>query len=241
MRVIGYMPLHYGVEYLKESLEAILPVCEKFFIMYVNRPSHGHGSNVPCPEKEGELKNIAFGVTGKEKIIWLNGEYGGEGEQRNQIYKYALGYDMMVTCDSDEVFDTHELIEALRFCRDAGEREFGINGYVNFWRSFNEICVDGFRPVRIVNLNNHVGTRSEVKCKIYHFGCAQKESIMRYKYKVHGHADEIRGGWLDDVFYGDTKKDLHPVARDLWNSVKYDKKKLPQALKNHANFNKARI
>ena len=241
MKVVGYMPLHYGTEYLKESLEAVLPVVEKFFIIYSDQPSHGHGNNHGLPETEQQLKEIAFGVEGKEKIVWVNQHFHHEGEQRNYIYKFTGGYDMLVTCDSDEVFSTEELSSALRECRMREEREFGIDGYVNFWRSFNEVCYDGFRPVRIINLNNHVGTRGEVKCTIYHFGCAQKESIMRYKYKVHGHADEIRPNWLDEVYYGDTKEDLHCVSIGLWNSVPYDKNLLREALKNHPNFNKIRI
>ena len=61
---------------------------------------------------------------------------------------------------------------------------------------------------------------------------------MRYKYKIFGHASEIRDKWLDETYYGTTMTDLHPVSLNLWNAVEFDKNTLPEFLKEHANFNK---
>jgi hypothetical protein len=68
---------------------------------------------------------------------------------------------------------------------------------------------------------------------------------MRYKYKVFGHASEIKTDWLDKVHYAWTPEnnfgDLHPVSINLWNAVQYDKNKMPDFLKKHSNFDKILI
>ena len=41
MRVIGLMTIHYGKEYLKESLLSVKNHCEKIVVAYTSKPSHG--------------------------------------------------------------------------------------------------------------------------------------------------------------------------------------------------------
>lgn len=239
MKVIGYMPLHYGAEYLKESLEAILPCVERFIILYTPTPCHGTGTNVTCPDSEQKLKDIALNLS--DKIEWISDKWYQEGEQRDYIVRHTGGYDMLVTVDSDEVVDTQEMKDAILRASKREERNFGIDGYVNFWRSFNHVCIDGFRPVRIINLRNNNRLQGEEKVTIYHFGTAQSREIMEYKYLIHGHKSELRPNWLKDFYYSDRMNDLHPVSFDLWNAVPYNKKKLPEALKKHENYPKERI
>jgi hypothetical protein len=106
--------------------------------------------------------------------------------------------------------------------------------------------LDGFRPIRIENLNNH-NSLQNLNCPltIYHFSTAQSKAVMEYKYSCFGHANEIKADYLEKVFYKWTPEnnfgDLHPVSINLWNAVKFDKNKMPDFLKKHPNFDKTLI
>ena len=241
MKVIGYMPLHYGAEYLKESLLSAIDLVDEFVVLYSPRPSYGYGTDAINPDSEDDLKTISEGVCG-DKLKWISKDYHSEGLHRKEIFNHTNDYDLLVTLDADEVFDTEELRKALDISHEGVHRNYGIDGYVNLWRSFDYACYDGFRPVRVINLNNQHKDQSTLNVTIWHFGCCQNEDIMRYKYLIHGHKDELRTNWLDEVFYGWTPdnqlQNLHPVANGLWNAVEYDKEKMPTYLKEHENFNK---
>jgi len=241
MRVIGNLTIHYGVEYLKECLTSIKDHCEKVVVAYTPNPSHGFGTTDICPDSREVIERICSGVLG-DKLIWDENVYNAENTHRRTVHNYSSGYDLILTIDADEVFKPEEITNALQFAYNNPQRYYGIKGYVNFWRSFNHACYDGFRPIRIENLNNHNQEQNhECHLTIYHFSTAQSEPVMRYKYKIFGHASEIRENWLNDTYYGTTMTDLHPVSIGLWNAVEFDKNTLPEFLKDHANFNKDRI
>lgn len=246
MRVIGFMPLHYGKEYLKESLLSIKDYVEKMVIAYTYKPSQGHKTTLINPDTKEQLFEICNEVLGN-KLIWDEAEsYSMENQHRNVVLKYATGFDLIVSIDADEVFEQTEINNALNYAYTHNERYYGIKGYLNFWRCFDYVCLDGFRPIRIQNLNNHNNLQNlECPLTIYHFSTAQSRELMEYKYSCFGHASEIRKNYLNDIFYKWTQEnnfgDLHPVSFDLWNAVKYDKNKLPDILKSHPNFDKVLI
>lgn len=245
MRVIGFMPIFYGKEYLKESLESIKDFCEKVVIAYTPYPSHGYSSRLICPDIKEDIFEIASKVLG-DKMIWDEGIYHNEGQHRNKIEQYQSGYDLVLSIDADEVFETKELQNALEYAYNGKASRYGIKGYINFWRCFDFACTDGFRPIRIRNLNNNNQVQDlECPLTIYHFSTAQSEAIMRYKYSVFGHASEIRENWLESIHYGwkrdNELKNLHCVAHNIWNAEPFDKTTLPESLKNHPNYNKEYI
>lgn len=239
-RVIAYIPLMYGSEYLEACIKSMENCVEKIMVIYSPIGSQGHRTNIECPEKESDLKEIALKAS--SKVEWHVGYFPHEGAHRDWIYKHTGGYDVMITADSDEVFDEEDLKKAIEFVANGDKRMYGVDGFINFWRSFNHVVLDGFRPYRFVNLKQPALTYGEVKCKIYHFGCCQKEEIVRFKWNVSGHKHELRHNWIDDVYLAwspsNNIPDLHPVARNLWNAAEYDKQTLPDILKNHVNFNK---
>ena len=241
MRVIGYMPLHYGKDYLMESLNSVIDLCDKFVILYTPSPSYGYGSSIKCPESEAELRKIAEDVCGK-KLTWHSRNYHGEGEHRNEIFKFAFGYDLILTVDADEIVDTDEMRKGLEIAYKGVHRNYGIKGYINLWRNFDYACYDGFLPIRVINIHNQHKDMSHLEVKIWHFSTCQSKTIMDYKYEIHGHKSEIRSNWLNDIFYSwnpDNKfDDVHPVAFGLWNPVEYDKQLMPLTLRKHPNFNK---
>lgn len=246
MRVIGFMPIHYGIEYLEASLLSIKNHCEKVVVAYSHKPSQGQPEKGTCPDKAEDIKSICESVLG-DKLIWVEAiNYPSENEHRRVIHNYSQGFDLALSIDADEVYESSELTEALRFAYINTERWYGLKGYVNFWRSFDYACYDGFRPIRIENLKNHNTLQNhECPLTVYHFSTAQSEPVMRYKYGIFGHATEVRADWLDKVYYSWTPQnqfnDVHCVAFGIWNPVKFDKNKLPDSLKKHSNFFKELI
>ena len=246
MKVLGFMTIHYGLEYLKESLTSIKDRVEGMVISYVHKPSHGFKTILDCPDKAEDIRNVCQEVLGN-KLIWDEADfYGAENIHRSVAKKYSQGFDLILTIDADEVFEPSEINNALNYAYAHPERYYGINGYLNFWRSFDYVCLDGFRPIRIENLNNH-NSMQNLNCPltIYHFSTAQSRAVMEYKYSCFGHANEIKPDYLEKVFYKWTPEnnfgDLHPVSINLWNAVKFDKNKMPDFLKKHPNFDKTLI
>lgn len=243
-KLLGFCALHYGGEMLDAAIKQAEPYCEKIIILYTDKPSYGHGTNIPCPENEAELKNIAYSAS--KKVEWHNISAGAEGMHRGLIFRFAEqgNYDGILTFDADEVFG--DLTPYLEQCWQSQKRNIGFSGYINFWKSFNHICRDGFTPIRFHNLHNRDDRGCDVvNAPVYHFGCAQRMEIMRYKLLIHGHLDEIRKGWLENVYSAwepgkDIPGGLHLTAWNppLWNAEPFDKSQLPAILKNHHNFGK---
>lgn len=245
MRTLGFLTIHYGREYLKESLLSIINHVDKVLVAYTETPSHGFSTTDICPDTKEEIKTICEQVLG-DKLIWNENIYGAENQHRQMAHNYSEGYDLILTIDADEVFEPKEIQNALDYAIKNDAQYYGIKGYINFWRSFNWACYDGFRPIRIENLHNKNGIQNhECPLTIYHFSTAQSEPVMRYKYKIFGHASEIKTDWLNKTHYGWTPKnnfgDLHPVSINLWNAVPYAKHNMPEFLKQHPNFNKELI
>lgn len=240
-KTICYVPLHYGKEYLRESLMSVINHVDKIVVVYTETPSYGHGTSVECPEKEMELFDIAMDVC-KEKLVWRKEKFHMEGEHRGFIYNFTDGYDLVLAVDADEVYKEDELVKALQLAYEGDKKFYGIAGYLNFWKSFSYVLTDGFTPIRITNLKNKSG-EGVVPCTIYHFSCAQSSVIMDYKYCIHGHKNELRDNWLQNIYYKWTPENqfkfLHPTSVDIWGEVQpFDKNTLPESLKNHPNFNK---
>lgn len=246
MRVIAYMPLLYGKNYLDASLRSVINHVEKMVILYTDKPSYGFGTSIPNPDSEAELKAIAERVCG-DKLIWHKATSGNEGAHRGEIYQYTEGFDVIVAVDSDEIFCEEDLAKAIIEVSKGDKRYYGIgggqgNGYINLWRNFSTCCYDYYQPIRFTNLHNETG-EGVVSCKIWHFSTAQPINVMLYKIDIHGHKDEIRKDWFDKTFLAwrpnneNLNKDLHIVAHGLWNACFYDKQQMPEYLKTHPFFN----
>lgn len=242
MKTLGFMTILYGKEYLEASLLSIKNHVEKMVVAYSEKGSHGFHSPDQCPDSEQDIYSICKRVLG-DKLIWHRAElYHNESQHRAVKYLYSSGYDLILTIDADEVFKEDEISRALQYASNHPERHYGIKGYVNFWRSFNWACYDGFRPIRIENLNSQNQSQNlECPLIVYHFSTAQSEPVMRYKYSVFGHSNEIKEDWLNKTHYGWTPDNnfgnLHCVANDIWNAVPFDRTTLPKSLKTHANYN----
>lgn len=240
-KILCYVPLHYGGEYISEGIKAVENYVDKIIILYSSTPSYGHGTNMGCPERESDLMNIAYSAS--KKVEWHNITATGEGQHRGLIFRFAEqgGYDGVLTFDADEVFG--DLTEWIPKFVESKARNIGFTGYVNFFKSFNHACYDSFAPVRYINLHNRDG-QENFPVPVYHFGCAQRMTIMEYKLLIHGHRAEIRPYWLENVYKRwqpgmEIENGLHLVANGLWpQAIPFDKTTLPDILKNHFNYQK---
>lgn len=234
MKTLAYIPLHYGAEYLNACIKALHDHVEKIVILYTSQPSYGHSQNWQCPESEQELKDIAFAAS--SKVEWVPGIYTRENQHRSRIMEFADGYDLILSADADEVWHPEDIQPALKAAYDGTCKRYGIDGFVNHWKRFSLHCHDGFRPIRIVRVDNKYDGEGVVKARIYHFGYCQKLQIIKYKWSCHGHHNELRDNWLEEKMLSETLTDLHPVAIGLWNAADYDTSTMPEVLKNHPNF-----
>ena len=147
-RVIGYIPLLYGKEYLRECILSMLPFVDKLYIFYVSEPSQGHASNIPCPETWFELfevlNQLKFDLDicksgNADKIEWVDSKCGTEHEHRELILNYSNGYDLILTLDADEVIDGRDIQQALDTAYKGHQRYWGIDGFINFLLNFFQI------------------------------------------------------------------------------------------------------
>lgn len=238
------MTIHYAGDYLREALMSVIDHVDMMLISYSRKPSQGHTTNLQCPDSRDYIYETCREICG-DKLIWDAKEsYPSEAHHRD--VKYTWGpWDVILTVDADEIM--LDVPRALDYAFSNPERHFGINGYYNFFRSFEWYCSDGFRPCRIevMNRNNQM-QNLECPMTILHFSCAQRRAIMEYKYASFGHASEIRPNYLEEVFYkwypGSDIRWLHPVSLQIWGeALPFNKELMPDYLHDHPNFLKSII
>lgn len=238
MKVLSYIPLHYGKEYLSEAIKSVHDHVDKIIVLYTPKPSFGFSTELQCPDRIEELYYLAKNTS--HKVEWVTIEAGAEGSHRDMVYKFSEGYDLILAFDADEIWDQEDLRRCLLEAYNSTEKYYGILGFINFYRSFNTVCLDQFTPIRIIKPGGADNTTKVLNAKIYHFSLAQRDETVKYKWSCHGHKNELRPGWMDEKYFGYTNGmvDLHPVANGIWNPVAFDKNCLPSILKEHPNFNK---
>lgn len=245
-KVLGFMTLYYGKPYLREALLSIRDHVDKMHIAYTGKASHGIYSTEKCPDTEIELHNIAHEVLG-DKLIWdpKRDGYPSESAHRDRRYAHSEGYEIILTIDSDEIMVG--IPQAIEYARSGKAQYYGIHayGYVNFFRSFNWICRDAFCPIRLENLAYKNGIQDHgCPMVVYHFSTALPEKYMRFKYKIFGHATEVKKNYLEDIFYKWSPEKIeevvwvHPTSITIWHHPEpFDKSVLPDYLKQHPDFN----
>jgi hypothetical protein len=234
---IAVYALHYGATYLAWSIRSIQDFVDEIHVLYSPTPSHGHASTAACPETEEELKREADRFRTKP-IVWTKGRWGSEGAQRDSIFPIAKerGATTVLVVDADELWDHETVGVALDELEGRPERIFRMP-FVHFWKSFKWVCQDGAWPLRAYNLANAPspaeGYLSRTKHPVYHFGYAIPDAIMRYKWLIHGHLAELRGGWLTSRYLpwkpGD--KDVHPTCLNNYWEPKPTPPEMSAALK----------
>ena len=226
MKKIAYYALHYGKEYLAWSVRSVQDSVDEIHVLYTDRPSFGHSSRLVCPDSEAELRREAERFLTKP-LLWHKGHWQGEAAHRDAIRDIARarGAPLVLVVDADEVWDT----ESAKAILEATERYNAAGSicarFVHFWRSFRHVCQDPCMPTRVLDLRHPWQATwygAAQPAPVLHFGYAQSEAIMRYKWTCHGHQAEFRPRWLEEKFLGwaPGQGDVHPTCRDgFWSPV----------------------
>lgn len=231
MKTVAYTALHYGRDYLGSAIRSVVDAVEEYHVIYTPIGSHGHRTDVLCPESRDELYAIAWDTAGR-KLHWHEDVFAYEGQQREAIHQYAPEADIILVVDADEVWGE-------------GLAEFAIHSYgypmqparrlrlpmIHYWRSFQRgILHDPAYPERVIFpkivgevMTTRSGSRPDLT-NIHHFGYAQRPEIVEYKQHVHGHKGEWRRDvdWFHDKFMANAQTDCHPVGSDYWNPEPVD-------------------
>lgn len=245
-RILGFLPILYGVEYLECCLLSIRDYCDAVHVCHTDTPSHSYKTIEKCPDSLEEIYDICKKTLG-HKLLWGPAPQNTEGESlhRNERYRYSKDFHYILSIDADEVFSG--ITEAIEFAANHEERFYGTRNYLNFWKSFNYVNTDQFAPIRIEKLSaeNYLQNH-ENPLKVFHFSTAQNSNTIRYKNTIFGHASEIRPDWFEDIYMKWTPESgiewLHPVSLQIWKEAQpFNRHSLPLCLQDHPNFNKSII
>lgn len=246
MKTLAYCPVLYGKEYLEYAIKSVIDYVDEFLILYSQKPTYGHTTTIRNPDSYQELKDIANKFS---KVTWKEVSINGEGNHRNMAMGYANNkFDIVLAVDADEVWKPDTVEPSIKEAYDGKEKRYATNhqGWYHFYRSFDEVCRDGFEPIRLTNMNvinNYQGRVTQ--SVIYHFGYANCEKLQEYKMAVHGHKGEISNDWFTKKWLNYRKGQteyLHPASNDIWKETEpFNKQLLPDFMKQHPYFNMDKI
>jgi hypothetical protein len=242
MKILGFLPIHYGTLFLRECLLSVVDHVDKMHVCYSEKPSHSYNTKEVCPDTSEDIYKICHEVLGGKLIFDHHQSFSNEAAHRDQRYKYSASYDYILSIDSDEVFIG--IPEALKYAQEHEERFYGIKGYLNMWKTFDWFLEDGFRPIRLEKLYAD-NTRQNLECPmtVYHFSTCQNLNTIRYKNNCFGHKTEIRPNWLEDVYQAWSPQNqiswLHPVSLQIWEkAMPYNKMLMPDYLRAHPFYSR---
>jgi hypothetical protein len=237
VKVSAYCPLLYGREYLRQAIDSVADFADKILILYTDRPSYGHDTDLPNPDSEESLRACVEHLG--SRVTWHRGSWNNEGDHRNTAISMLDGSDLILPFDSDEIWQQKSLARCIEIAKRSNARNFLIQGWYHFWRSLHWACQDVWGPVRIIKPHG-IGDET-LHGTIFHCGYSQAVETIRYKMSCHGHHNEIRPEWFDKIFLPNRREDCHPVVKFWWNAKPLDPSLLPQSLKDHPNFGKLLI
>lgn len=228
MKTIGYTALRYGKDYLGYAIRSIIDNINEYHVLYATRPSHGHPSDVVCPDSEDELHEIAWQAAGS-KLKWHRGEWVYEGQQRDSILQYAPDADVIISVDSDEIYQPKLIENIMRYGHEIQRLEpfrYLRVPFIHYWRSFHKcILHDPAYPARVTfpridPKHGEFSWSAERFGVVNHMGYATTPEIVAYKWQIHGHKNELRRdvNWFQDVFMANRQTDCHPVGSEYWNA-----------------------
>jgi hypothetical protein len=215
---IAYTALHYGSPYLEWAIRSVIDHVDQYYVLYSADGSHGTKAQLQLPESDSReaLQKIAHDVAG-DKLIWIDGNWRHEGEQRDSIHTICPNADVVLVLDYDEIWNDPGA--AIRMAIQGNKRNYRLP-MVHFWRSFHRAVLhDPAYPTRIICPQVIIGDDTLQVAPIAHMGYAIPSWLVRYKMAIHGHKAELRGDvdWFRDRWLCDADIDCHPVGSEFWN------------------------
>lgn len=216
MKAVGFCALHYGKCYLAWSIRSVIDAVDEFWVIYSPVGSHGHLASRPCPDSREELWSIATQAAG-DKLRWHDGgAFYMEGQQRDLIFQLASDADVVLVCDYDEIYPDGVAREAIERAYAGAVRAYRLP-FVHAWRSFSRVVLhDPAYPIRVYNTHYTNGEETLHTRPVFHLGYAIPADLCAYKLETHGHKNELRPGWFENVFLANAQTDCHPVGSDYW-------------------------
>ncbi|MCH9755544.1 MAG: hypothetical protein K0U11_06790 [Gammaproteobacteria bacterium] len=220
----AYYALHYGREYLAHSIRSIQDAVDEVHVFYVDRPSYGHTQGAKCPDTRDELHAEAQRFAEKP-LHWHDcGGFRNEGEHRAHAVNtlQRRGAHQILVVDADEVWIPGAAKLAIDEATRANCRRNWLAHFVHFIRSTKYAVTDHFTPVRVLDLRHAGGdgVLSKHVPPVLHFGYAQRDAIIKYKWTCHGHQRELRPDWMARFLsWTPDTTDLHPVIVDFWKKA----------------------
>lgn len=221
---VAYYAIHYGKEYLAWSIRSIQDAVDAIYIFYTDVPSYGFKSPYPCPDTREELKAQALRFATKP-VYWIEGRWNSEHHHREEALRTIQqkhGPCQVLVVDADEIWPEGHAAMALEHVANSNSAYAWMANFWNFWRSFDYMVLDAFAPIRVVDQRHRAGSTGRLPdhIKVLHFGYAQCENLMGYKWTCHGHQAELRPGWRERfVKWQPGDADLHPVVNNLWDKA----------------------
>ena len=244
MKIVGYIMIHYGSEYLADAIRSIDPFVSEINILYSEFPTHQPPIlGMICPDSRKKLHDIVKATS--EKCKWrevnLKKQIKEENQHLAKAFSYSKGVDLMLRLDSDEVWDQDSLQNCIDQAVNTDSRYIGVCAMTTLWRSFDHAVFDRWAPHRIHNMKSRKKKPINIDGTIYHFGYAINEATMVYKLSIHGHKHEFPTGWADRWLNwtpGTIGENWHPNTDAYWHSVEpFDKYTLPEFMHTHPYFN----
>lgn len=216
-KIVAYTALLYGKCYLGAAIRSVIDHVDEYHVLYSPVGAHGHRTDVPCPDTREELLEIA--LSAGSKLRWHEGVWPYEGAQRETILQLAPDADVVLPVDYDEIWQTGLVEEAITAGLSGKARAWRVP-FRHYWRSFYRCFLhDPAYPVRIIapKVSGGETTLSTDKA-VNHLGYAISVELMRWKWLVHGHKNELRRDcdWFTDVYEANRQYDCHPVGMDSW-------------------------
>lgn len=216
MKTVGFIALHYGAVYLGSAIRSIADAVDEVCVVYTDKPSHGHSTALVNPDSREDLIEIAYSAAGL-KLRWFEGTFTQENQHRETVFQVMPDADIVLVCDSDEVYKPDELERLLKTASDGTNRHY-LSFEMPFWRSFHRAIPDRLcQPVRAINARYSEGTQS-TDTYFAHFGYAQPTAYITYKMSLHGHKADWRPEWFEDKWIANAQIDVHPTNINFWNT-----------------------
>lgn len=222
MKVVAYTALHYGACYLKWAIRSIIDEVDAYYVIYSPAGSHGHHTDAQNPDSREKLYEIARRASGN-KFNWHEGIFPHEGAQRDYITALAPDADVIVALDFDEIWEEGLLVRALDAVALRPEVRRWRIPFRHYYRSFYR-CVlrDPAYPHRVYNMRATSDSEATLGTglAVNHLGYAIPPALMRYKWQVHGHKNELRHDvdYFKDVYEANQQTDCHPCGNVHWNA-----------------------
>lgn len=215
LRVISFHAIHYGMPYLDASIRSVVDAVDQVCVIYTPVGSHGTRSTIPCPDSRDELLRVASKAAGR-KLFWREGVFHSEGHHRGAIFHYQPDADLILVCDSDEVFMPSQIDILLSTAAKGTVRNY-LAYEMPFWRSFKRAIPDKLcQPVRVINTRFEGGTQG-TDAFFAHFGYCQPTKYIEFKKEIHGHRADWRPEWFTDKWLVNAQEDVHPTNHNFWN------------------------